>query len=275
MKLAPSKSEDAFKLIELVFTTALVGVVGLIIYSVLNTGLVLGAKNTAVNTAHQQARSVMLQMLQDLHSAVSLPKLVDASGNNWTASTAAPGISFQMWASKTDGSPFPPFKILATAAAGQKLIKISTGAPVQAGQRLILPFYQIEDDIVAYNSGTGFITLANNLPAAVAGPMSGTPTYYSVCYITDRCAYSVVNGSLQWSGPTQTTRNGLAKLGDSITSDKPFNISLSATGTPDFLAMTAIDLSTSDGHYSKRGFRSANILLNDQVPLRARLTTFQ
>ena len=61
---------------------------------------ILGAKNTAVNTAHQQARTAMLQMIQDLHSAVSLPALSDVNHVplvNPAPNTAAPGISFQLW----------------------------------------------------------------------------------------------------------------------------------------------------------------------------------
>ena len=78
-----SRSRSGLTLVELSVTTGLVGVLGLIIYSLLNMGTILGAKNTAVNTAHQQARVAMLQMTQDLHAAISLPYLfdVDSSGN--------------------------------------------------------------------------------------------------------------------------------------------------------------------------------------------------
>ena len=55
-----------YTLTEVLFTTALIGVVGLIIYALLLTGTILGAKNTAINTAHQQARMAMLEMVQDL-----------------------------------------------------------------------------------------------------------------------------------------------------------------------------------------------------------------
>ena len=78
MKL--SLTTRGFTLIELMFTTVLIGVLGLIIYSLLNTGMVLGAKNTAVNTAHQQARVAMLEMLQNLHSSVSVPALAQDLG---------------------------------------------------------------------------------------------------------------------------------------------------------------------------------------------------
>jgi hypothetical protein len=39
--------------------------------------------------------------------------------------------------------------------------------------------------------------------------------------------------------------------------------------------VAAIDLSTSDVNYTNRGYKSANILLNGQVPQKARLTTYQ
>ena len=70
---------------------AVVGALGLVIYSLLNIGTILGAKNTATNTAHQRARIAMLDMIQDLHGAVSLPALQGVVG------TQASGISFQLW----------------------------------------------------------------------------------------------------------------------------------------------------------------------------------
>jgi prepilin-type N-terminal cleavage/methylation domain-containing protein len=92
-----------YTLTEVLFTTALIGVVGLIIYALLLTGTTLGAKNTAINTAHQQARMAMLEMVQDLHSAISLPQLIDENGAPLPAPLPgaspppAQGISFQLW----------------------------------------------------------------------------------------------------------------------------------------------------------------------------------
>src|ERR1700736_6510588 len=102
MKL--SSTARGLTLIELMFTTVLIGVLGLIIYSLLNSGMVLGAKNTAVNTAHQRARVVMLQMLQNLHSSVSLPALADASGTPYSSPVpaSAEGIAFQQWRAGPD-----------------------------------------------------------------------------------------------------------------------------------------------------------------------------
>lgn len=271
MKL--SLPNRGFKLIEVMFTTSFIGVFGSIIYTILITGTILGAKNTAVNTAHQQARTAMLQMLQDLHSSVSIPQLIATDGSAWpdplpgATPSPAPGVAFQLFGGG-------PYKIVANANSGQKVVKVTPGSAVTVGQLIIIPFYQIEDIITAYNSGNGSITLQNNLTTTIKSPDATTGSN-SVCYVTDRCSYTVNNGALQWKGPTSTSRNGLAKLGDSITSSKPFSLPTSSTGAPDYLSVTAIDLSTSDAKYNNRGFKSANILLDGQVPIKARLSTYQ
>jgi hypothetical protein len=273
-----SSSRSGLTLIELSVTAGLVGVLGLIIYSLLNVGTVLGAKNTATNTAHQQARVAMLQMVQDLHSAVSLPALVGVVG------TQASGISFQQWGSVlVNGVMTPnggPHKIIADASTGQKNIHI-TISPGQVspivGQRLIVPTHQIEDDITAVSGGTGdvLVTLANNLPVAIQGTSSTVGDI--VAYITDRCSYNVV---LVSAGPPaeyklQWTRQGTRDLVNDITNPRPFSIPTTAAGALYYRFVAAIDLSTSDPKYSKRGYKSANILLNGQVPFKARLTTYQ
>ena len=60
-----------------------------------------------------------------------------------------------------------------------------------------------------------------------------------------------------------------------ITNPKPFSTPNTPAGALYYRFVAAIDLSTSDLNYSNRGFKSANILLNGQVPLRTRLTTYQ
>ena len=89
-------NERGFTLVELLFTMAVITVVGLVLYSLLNLITVLGAKNAALNTAHQQARTAMVRMQQDLHSAVSTPYLVDGNGNQVTGTGPAAGISFPL-----------------------------------------------------------------------------------------------------------------------------------------------------------------------------------
>jgi hypothetical protein len=274
-----SPSRSGLTLVELSVTMGMVGVLGLIIYSLLNIGTILGAKNTATNTAHQQARVAMLEMVQDLHSSVSLPQLLDVSG------TQAAGISFQQWGSApVNGVIIPnggPHKIKSDASTGQNIIHIvvTPGQPNPVvGQRLIVPTHQIEDRIsaVSGNAGDLSLTLDNNLPVAIKGADSTVGDV--VCYITDRCSYNVVSDSpgppatykLQW-----TTTQGTRDIVNDITNQRPFSIPPTPAGALYYRFVAAIDLSTSDPNYSKRGYKAANILLNGLVPYKARLTTYQ
>lgn len=295
-------------LIEMAVTAGLVGVLGLIIYSLLNIGTILGAKNTAMNTAHQQARVAMLEMVQDLHTSVSLPAMTDASGVPYPspAPASAEGISFQQWS-------MGPFKIVADSAAmpgSQNFVQIRLPAVTTpwpaVNQRLIVPTLQIEGDITAV-AGTFdnlTITLANipapspvpsptpppgMLPVRIQGTTPGptpNPAGDVVCYITDRCSYRVVMDNpgppivykLQWTKNSDLNPDGTPKVRNivtDITNSKPFSIPATPAGALYYRFVAAIDLSTSDPQYSNRGYKSANILLNGQVPLKARLTTYQ
>lgn len=270
-------------LIEISVTSGVVGVLGLMIYSLLNMGTILGAKNTAMNTAHQQARVAMLKMIDDLHAAISLPALQDVSG------TQASGISFQQWSGG-------PHKIIADAAAGtpgspQKVIHlaITAGQPTPVvGQRLIVQTHQIESDITAItgNAADLAVTLYDNLPVAIKGTASTAGDI--VGYITDRCSYDVVLVSAgppaeykltwtpRWPGwPDVTKKVGTRDIVNDVTNPRPFSIPPTADGALYYRFMAAIDLSTSDPKYSRRGYKSANILLNGQVPYKTRLTTRQ
>jgi hypothetical protein len=268
MKLKNQSRKKAYTLIEAAISSSVFSVVGLTLCSLVNTTTILGAKNTALNTAHQQARTAMVQMLQDLHSSISLPSLVDANGAQVSGAGPAAGIAFQQWSSG-------PHKIQSDATTGQNQITVSLtpgGGPTPiVGQRLIIPTHQIEDDITAVSgAGANFtITLAHNLPV----PVTGTGTYTVVCFVADRVSYTVASGSLQWRGPT--TKKTFAILGNDITSSAPFSTPLTDAGALYYRFSSAIDLSTADPAYSNRNFKAANIFLNAQVPMKARLTTYQ
>ncbi len=257
-----------FTLVEMGFSTAVFSIVGATLYSLVNISTVLGAKNTAINTAHEQARTAMVQMLQDLHSAISLPYLVDTNGNQVSGAGPAAGIGFQQWSSG-------PHKITSDVATTQNQVSITftngAGPAPVAGQRLIVPTHQIEDDVTAVSgSGPNYtVTLAHNLPVAI----TGTGTYSIVCFFTDRCSYTVSNGNLQWTGPT--TKKGVSVLGSDITSSLPFSTPTTPAGALYYRFVSAVNLSTADPAYSNRGFKAANIFLNGQIPMRARLATYQ
>lgn len=268
-------------LVETIFTTVLVGVVGLVIYSLLNIGTILASKNIAVNGAHQQARTAMLQMVQDIHGSVSLPQLVDINGSpsptpNPSASptaipspTAAPGIAFQLFGSG-------PYKVISDVTTLQNTVTIlwtkSNPPTITVGQRLIIPGHGIEDDITAVsvsnNGKTCALTLKSNVPVPIDTGMGNIP-----CFITDRCSYIIQNQELHWTGPT--TKKTFSVMGQNIISQNPFSVPVTASGALYYRFVAAIDLSTSDLKFSNRNFKSANILLNGQVPIRTRMTIKQ
>jgi hypothetical protein len=285
-----SSRTTAFTLVELMITGALISVVGLVLYSILYTSSVLGAKNAAVNLAHQQARVAMVDMLQDIHSAVSTPRLVDTDGSTpWPTPAAgaspspAPGVSFQQWSSG-------PHKLKTDVAVGATQIQIvlnsGSGPTPIAGQRLIIPAYQIEADISSIDNGSPInpkLNLSNisgpgltppvtyptsTIPVAIKG--TGSSAGDVVCFVTDRCSYAVSNANLnwRWKGNTRAVANY-------VTNATPFSAPTTPAGALYTRFVAAIDLSTSDTQYSNRGYKSANILLNGQVPYKARLTTYQ
>lgn len=286
-----SSRTRGFKIIELVFTLVIISVLGLVLYSLLATNTILGAKNTAVNTAHQQARVAMLQMVGDLHSAVSLPLLTGVLGNT------ASGITFQQWgAIPINGRGLVenggPHKILQDENVGNNVLRLSiTAGPgltatqsiPRVGQRLIIPTHQIEADIAAIQGPANNlqVTITNILGPALAGvtyPVATLPIEINgtgsnvgdvVCFVTDRCSYTVANNALTW------TKEGSRVLVNDITSARPFSTPLTAAGALYSRFVSAIDLSTADLSYSNRGFKSANVFLNGQVPIKAKLTTFQ
>jgi type II secretory pathway pseudopilin PulG len=262
---------QAFTVVEVLFTSVLIGVLGLLVYSLLNIGTILGAKNSAVNGAHQTARVAMLQMTQDFHSAVSPFQLVDANGNNVAGNGPAEGVAFHMWSKDTLGNDLPPFKVHTsyTNAAGQNTIHIvatATTTPV-VKQWLMIPTHDVKLEITAV-SGTSdcLLTLASNLPVAVDGKSGNI-----ACFVTDLCSYIVKNGALQWSGPNFKKTFTTAVLGQNITNSKPFSTPTTLAGAPITGSVAAIDLSTADNSYSNRGFKAANILLSGQIPARANL----
>jgi type II secretory pathway pseudopilin PulG len=266
MKLA--SRNRGFTIVELSFSSAVFSIVGATLYSLVNMSTVLGAKNTAINTAHEQARTAMVQMLQDLHSAISLPYLLDSNGNQISGAGPAAGIGFQQWSSG-------PHKITSDVATTQNQISLTftsgAGPAPVVGQRLLVPTHQIEDDVTAVSgSGPNYtVTLAHSLPVAI----TGTSAYTIVCFFADRCSYTVANGNLQWTGPT--TKKSVTVLGSDITSSAPFSTPTTAAGALYYRFVSAINLSTADPAYSNRGFKAANIFLNGQIPMRARLATYQ
>jgi hypothetical protein len=277
MKFHP-KASGAMTIVELMITTILVSALGLVIYSLLNIGMILGAKNLAVNVAHEEARMAMLQMIQDFHSSVSLPAVANSDGSTSPVPTPGPsplygypGIAFQLWS-------IGPLRIAAKADPGQNIVQVTVPAGTQvpvAGQRLIVRTHQLEDDITAVSGAAGGpvnLTLAHNVPVTIDAS-SIDATKHIVCFITDRCSYAIANKTLTWNGPG--TRKAVSLMANTMTNPTPFTIKLNNSGTPYAQFIAAFDLSTANANYTNRGFKSANILLRSEVPMRVRLTDTQ
>ncbi|MDQ2867190.1 MAG: prepilin-type N-terminal cleavage/methylation domain-containing protein [Verrucomicrobiota bacterium] len=273
------KHNCGYTLVEMMVTTVVIGALGLIIYSILVAGTILGAKNTAVNVAHQQARTAMLDMLQSLHSSISLPQLVDATGNAVGGAGPAAGISFQIF----NAGPYQVWGDVATST-NKVTIALPTSAPAPTtAQRLIIQTHQIENNITTVaNAGNATIngttyslytlTLDSNVFNAITG--STVSPNNIACFLAYRCSYIVNNQQqLTYNGPTKPST--FANMANYITNNTPFKIPTTPAGALYYSAVAAVNLSTSDLQYSNRGFQSANILLNGQVPARTRLTTYQ
>lgn len=254
-------------LVEMMITTVLIGALGLIIYSLLSTGTILGAKNTAVNTTHQQVRAALLQMTQTLHAAVSAPQLIDTTGSPTSVQPAA-GISFQSWANG-------PYQIIADTTDAWQTVSISvTGTPTpptpKVGQRLIIPGFEVESDITAVSGAApGNVTLSlTPSPATSPTPVpitgTGSPTKYNIpCFITERSSYLVnSNGALESRKPASLITPSILATG--IANLQPFTLSNGAI---------SIALSALDTKFNHRGFKSSDLGLTETVPIRANLTT--
>lgn len=281
-----ARRKEGMTLIETLVSTAAMALIGCLIFYTFYNGMMLFAKNTSVNAAHQQARTAVLTMEQSLHSSVSIPQLVDTNKNAIAGSGPAAGISFQQLS-------MGPFKVIATAPSGQNQIHVNTTvttypAPSYSattttyvpivGQRLCLPLHQIELDIAAV-SGSGpdrVITLASNLTVPVETTLPDAnnvnQTVVPTCFITDRYYFVVNNGQLLYYKPGNTSGRMLA---NNITSATPFGIPSSTAGTPYNRFVAAINLSTAESSTTNRGFKAANMFLNAMVPYRTKLCFYQ
>jgi hypothetical protein len=179
------------------------GLLGLVFFQVLQSGLTLSAKNTAVNAAHEEARQGIARMTRDIHASVSVPQLRDPSfavisstpspsTPSATPPTAA-GISFQNIA-------YGPNYIFQDPG-NSNLIMIHDGAyqPIP-GMRLIVPFWGIEDDINKVTaSGTAGHSNVFTIHAQESILKNKVPVYagsiYAITYYTSRVMYLVKNGT--------------------------------------------------------------------------------
>lgn len=273
MKRNAFKTRHGATLIELLVASTMGMIMGGIALRLLIAGLVLFAKNTAVNMAHQRARVAVVQMERNLHASVSLPQLCDANRNAVTGNGPAAGISFQLFAGG-------PFVVTAGANPGQYTVQLGLGTFVpKAGQRLVIPTHHVEIDLAQSSPGSGNrnVTLVSPLPREIQIQLDNGGTLQSVNvigFITERMTYVASGSELrQYRGGGVTAPYSV--LANDITSAQPFSTPQTPAGAAYYRFVAAINLSTSEQSTSNRGFKSANMYLNSLVPCRARLCAYQ
>jgi len=222
-----------FTAAEMVVSTMVMAILGIVFLNVLNSGMILYAKNTAVNSAHEEGRQGVSRFTRDLHASVSVPQLrnnthdstyscgtyecgdtrntntfvvVSSTPVSGVAPTAA-GVSFQ---DVVSGS--PDYVWQDNNNASQIKIKDPGVCPGPScpteGMRLIVPQWSYEDAITK-RAGAGtnhsniFLfngqdtTIATNLGSQ--GRKFGQSTYsvgpYAITYYTERTLYVVEGGS--------------------------------------------------------------------------------
>ncbi|MGI8438171.1 MAG: PulJ/GspJ family protein [Chthoniobacterales bacterium] len=282
MRLSPRLSRRGFTLAEILVTMGISLLVGMMVFLVLNAGMVLYAKNTAVNSAHQQARSGIDQMLFNLHSSVSIPQLVDENLNSASEldSNGSPipraGISFQTF----NGGPFP---VAANASASDTSITLHCpGYTPPANARLNIPPYNIEYDVISYNDTGSDITFNLATPAggigtgiAISGNgrEGGSTQYVISAFITTRMSYAVNATELRYY-PTNNL-NSYKVITRNVISQTPFTVPILSGGGLQNRFVAAVNLSTVEPQFTSRGYAAVNMFISSLIPFRSRLTNTQ
>jgi type II secretory pathway pseudopilin PulG len=199
-------NRTAFTVAEMMIAMGVLGLLGLVFFQVLQSGLTLAAKNTAVNAAHEEARQGVLRMTRDIHASISVPQLRDSnfavisstpspSASPGATPPTAPAVSFQVVAYG------PNYLWKDPSPSGNSPIMIKDGAySPQPGMRVIVPFWGIEDTITrvtgASQASHSNIWLANGGEQVLGNrsPTFGGSTY-AITYYTNRVMYAVRNGS--------------------------------------------------------------------------------
>lgn len=197
----------AFTVAEMMVAVGVLGLLGLVFFSVLKSGIVLFAKNTAVNLAHEEARQGINRLTRDIHASVSMPQLCNLDSTTSPITLPAPNPS----PTPISGVAVGPMYAAVTfqnVASGPNylwkdppsgLIKIKDNYNVSTGQHLIIPFWGalFEQDIIkttAMGSNHSNIWLSNRADTNI-NPRDYLSGSYAITYYTERVAYVVMNGT--------------------------------------------------------------------------------
>ena len=277
------QNRSGFTLAEVMISTGIMAIAGMGIFQALNAGLVQFAKNTAITVSHQEGRRSVNRLTRDIHSAVSIPRLIDANMNPVVNQpldasgkpTGTAGVTFQMVYAG------PHFVRQAPGNAFLIMIQDFGQDPVP-GMRLIAPHFDIESDITrltgAASPNHNNVWMADAAEERIRDKLKDG--YYAITYYTERVAYVVKNGELQFFKQRFLNGNSTpvwvyqSTVGRSITSATPFYVPVTASGSPDN-RYVGVRLSAADPKSTNRGYASTSTLLDTALPYCSRLTTYQ
>jgi hypothetical protein len=208
MKLSNARtSRDGYTVAEMVIASAVLVLLGLVFFNVLQSALVLFGKNTAVNVSHEEAREGVNRMVRDIHAAVSVPELRNLDITTSPVSLPTPSSSPTPVSGNATAPMFAAVSFQ-TVANGPNYIWKDTGAgpikikdsyTVSDGQHLLIPFWGalFEQDIIKHaaigSTNHSNIWLQNGAETNINPRNVGDA--YAITYYTDRVAYAVMNGT--------------------------------------------------------------------------------
>lgn len=224
------KHKSAFTLTEMMISIGVLSLLGLIFFRVLQAGLVLYAKNTAINIAHESGRQGINRLTRDIHASVSIPELRDLSTLTSPITLPTPSASPTPVAGVAVGPMFAavtfqnvsngPNYVWNDPAGGNKIM-IKDNYNVTAGQHLLIPFWGalFEQDITKVTAGG----LANHSNVFLTGnyetgikPRDVNSGIYAITYYTDRIAYVVMNGTYYKDAQNGTYTNSSKNSSDYV-----------------------------------------------------------
>ncbi len=207
---------SATSLLEVMVTVASALIIGGVALLIHVQSLSLFQGNSGINANHDLARGVVDRLEKEIQSAISIPALVAADRNVLDTTGPAPGVAFL----QQNG---PVRQVAANALAGSLTVQLNQGPTAAIGQRLLIPAYDIEGDIVSVSGNT--VTLATAIPTDVKLVQDGV-TRNIVAIITDLITYVVQNGELRLY-PNAST-NTYALIATGLTEPTPFTLPYNA-----------------------------------------------
>ena len=284
----------AFSLIEVMITLAVVGITGVGVFEILRTGLILFGKNSATNLSHVESRFGLLELQQDLNSAVSTPELTDSGCNilsSGTASGPAAGVYFQAYA----GGPFCLYPVTSgSIPASATSIQVITGnnftpLPGQMINIQAVPLTTTSTTSLlevtlggtgpysasTTSAGTTYTpTLANAVGASINtnDPVSGTALHVA-CFFTTPVDYVVQNGELvkYTLSPSGNGKMVATVLSYNVSSTTPFTMP-TINSSPQNTFLEVANLTAFDPSSSNRGYKSVITPFTLQIPHFSQLT---